>query len=114
MKKVVYVLLGFLIVMAMVAGVGCKPKEEPPMTENITGTVTGNPIVTVGGNQTITVTTPSGPRVFPVSPTAEITFAGQACSVDQFNQYVAENATYNCTIVYDEMVGAVAVYVTGP
>lgn len=115
MKKVVYILLGFLIVTAMIGGIGCTSKEEPPVTTtNITGTVTGNPITTTGGNQTITITTPSGAKVFPVSPTASITFAGKACSVDEFDQYVADNVTYNCTIVYDDMVGAVAVYVTGP
>lgn len=118
MKKVVYVLLGFFLILALVAGAGCTSTTNPPpmagTTTNVTGTVTGNPIVTNGGNETITITTPSGPQIFPVSPTASITFAGQACSIDQVNQFVTDNATYNCTIVYDDMLGAVAVYVTGP
>ena len=116
MKKVVYVLLGFLLITTMVAGVGCSKAPAAPSANftTITGTVTGNPITTVGGNSTITITTPSGVQVFPVNPTASTTYAGQTCSLDQFNQYVADNATYNCTIVYDTMLGAVAVYVHNP
>jgi hypothetical protein len=114
MKKVVYVLLGFLIIMAMVAGVGCTPKPVTPVTTNVTGTVTGNPIVTVGGNETITINTPTGPQIFPVNPTATTTFEGQACTLDQFNQYVTDNATYNCTIVMNDVGEAVAVYVHNP
>ncbi len=117
MKKVVYVLLGLLLTGAIVLGTGCTKTptttNQTP-TQNITGTVTGNPVTTTTGNETITITTPSGPQIFPVSPNASFTFAGQACTVDQFNQYVADNATYNCTIVYDTMLGAVAVYVHNP
>ncbi len=114
MKKVVYVLLGLLLASVTVVGAGCTTKTTPPaQNQTITGTVTGNPITTTGGNTTITITTPSGPQVFPVSPTPSTTFAGQACTIDQLNQLVADNQSYNCTIVYSDQLGVVAINVVG-
>jgi uncharacterized protein YcfJ len=114
MKKVVYILLGFFLVMAMVAAVGCTKSTPAPTTQTITGTVTGNPIAGPIGNQTITITTPTGVQVFPINPMAATTYAGNVCAIDQVNQYVADNTTYQCTIVLGNEDEAVAVYVQGP
>ena len=115
MKKVVYVLLGFLIIGALVAGTACTKSNPPASSPNqtITGTVTGNPVTTVGGNTTITINTPSGPQIFPVNPAASHTFAGNACTLEQLNQDVVDNVTYNCTIVYNANQGVIAVNVAG-
>ncbi len=121
MKKVVYVLLGLTLSIVLVAGTACTSGGTPSggntgTTQNITGTVTGNPVTaptTAGGNETITITTPSGPQIFPVSPNASTTFAGQACTIDQLNQYVADNTTYNCSIVYTDQLGVIAINVAG-
>jgi uncharacterized protein YcfJ len=115
MKKVVYILVGLLLVAAVGAGTACTNTSTPAPAANqtITGTVTGNPVVTASGNTTITITTPSGPQIFPVNPVAASTFAGNACTLDQLDQLVADNVTYNCTIVYNANQGVLAINVVG-
>ena len=115
MKKVVYVLSTVLLIMTTVSAIGCSnPAPAQNVTHNITGTVTGNPITlpsTVTGNATITITTPSGPQIFPISPNASTTYAGNFCTIDQLNQYVADNTTYNCTIVMGDYGEVLGIYV---
>ena len=115
MKKIVYAMMGLLITGGLLAGSACTSNNPPASSPNqtITGTVTGNPITTVGGNSTITITTPSGPQIFPVNPAAASTFAGNACSLDQLDQLIADNQSYNCTIVYNAVQGVLAVNVVG-
>ena len=117
MKKGVYVLSGLLLVVTMVFAIGCTKTPAAPATQTITGTISPNavtPATTPGGNATITITTPTGLEIYPVSPNASTTYAGQVCSVDQLDQYIAAGSTYNCTVVIGPYNNVEGIYVTSP
>lgn len=115
MKKVVYVLLGLILVITMVAGTGCgsktvKPAAKPPAT----GTLTDVNTPGEAGQDTVTINTPQGNVAVQVTPQTGLAFNGQFCTIDDLEKKISANSSYNCTIVYDDMLGALAVYVTGP
>ena len=118
MKRLVFVLTVVLLAMAILA-VGCStkapaPSAQPPVTGGLTDVNTPGE----GGQDTVTVTTPRGPTAIHVTPQTGISFNGQFCTLDELEAKVAAataaNISYNCTIVYDDMLGALAIYVTGP
>lgn len=116
MKKLVFVVTGVLLLM-VVLSVGCAPKAAPPaapepMTKNITGEFKGVTPAAPGLNATVTVQPAQGPPLtFPIATNATFAFEGQFCTLEDLEKYEAANVSYNCTIVYDDMLGAVAVYV---
>lgn len=120
MKKLVFIVTGVLLVM-VVLSVGCAPKAAPPAappaapaptTENITGAFKGVTPAAPGANATVTVQPAQGPPLtLPLAPGATLAFEGKFCTLEDLEKYEAANVSYNCTIVYDDMLGAVAVYV---
>ena len=118
MKRLVFVLTVVLLAMAILS-VGCTkatpaPAAKPPVTGGLTDVNTP----AEGGQDTVTVTTPQGPTAVHVTDQTGFSFNGQFCTLDELEAKVAAaeaaNISYNCTIVYDDMLGALAVYVTGP
>lgn len=115
MKRLIFVVTVVLLAMAILA-TGCTKKEEPkPMpSETVTGTLKDLNTPKEAGQDEITIQTPQGPTVIKVTPQTGLSFNGQACTVDELDAKIAANTSYNCTIVFDPMLGATAVYVTGP
>lgn len=119
MKRLVFVVTVVLLATAILS-VGCstkaapKPAAKPPAT----GTLKDVNTPKEAGQDVITVQTPQGPTSVQVTPQTGFAFNGQFCTLDDLEAKLAAaaatNASYNCTIVYDEMLGALAVYVTGP
>ena len=118
MKRLVFVLTVVLLAMAILS-VGCtkaapKPAAKPP----VTGALTGVNTPAEGGQNTVTVQTPQGPTAIHVTDQTGIAFNGQFCTLEDLEAKLAAaaaaNISYNCTIVYDDMLGALAVYVAGP
>ncbi len=112
MKKVVYVLLGVLLVMAMLLG-GCQPAPETPApVQTVIGTLGG---ITPSS---VTVNTPGGAQVLPITANTEFTLNGVTCPIEEIQKIeAATNSSYNCTVVLDPNGGGnvIDVYVsTGP
>lgn len=114
MKRLIFVGTVVLLAMAILTA-GCTKATPAPMpNETVTGTLTNVNTPADPGQDAITVQTPQGPTVINVTPQTGISFNGQACTVDELDAKIAANTSYNCTIVFDPMLGATAVYVTGP
>ena len=112
MKKVVVILSG-IMVLASSAIAGCTPKATTtttPPTQNITGTVTSINTPSQPGPDSITITTPTGQtQTFTVTDNTDISYQNTACPIEEAGRLItAGNATYNCTIVYDETYHAIA------
>ncbi|MDO8579048.1 MAG: hypothetical protein Q7R50_07730 [Dehalococcoidales bacterium] len=108
MKKVVFIILGILLVLSMVS-VGCskKPTQNVTPTQNITGTLEG-----ITG-QNVTIVTSQGTQTFPIASNVTSFLAGTACSLDEIQQAATGNVSYNCTLVIDQESGeAIAILVT--
>lgn len=116
MKRLVFVVTVVLLAMAILTA-GCTkatPKEEKMPTQNVTGTLKDVNTPKEAGQDAITVQTPQGSTSINITPQTGLSFDGKACTVDELDAKIAANTSYNCTIVFDPMLGAVAVYVTGP
>jgi hypothetical protein len=50
---------------------------------------------------TVTIETPKGPQSFAVSQNTQLTFQGQACTLDQLAELEASGENFDCTVVYD-------------
>ena len=116
MKKLVFMVTAVLLVMAVLS-VGCTPKAAPPApaaptTQNVTGEFKGVTPATPGANATVTVQPAQGPPLtFSLAANATFAFEGQACTLEALENYIAANVSYNCTVVYDEQLDVIAVYV---
>ncbi len=118
MKRLVFVVTMVLLAMAILT-VGCtKATPTPAAKTPVTGKLTEVNTPKDAGQDAITVQTPQGPTSVHVTDQTGFAFNGQFCTLDDLNAKIdaaaAANTSYNCTIVYDEMLGALAVYVTGP
>lgn len=121
MTRLMFVLT-LVLLMLTAALAGCA-KEEPAVTvtpaptTNITGALEGeNPPAgaEAGVEAILTVVNPIGYQIFPVNPVPELTFGGKACTLEDLENYQASGLPYNCAIVYDNEMGALGVYVSGP
>ena len=115
MKSLVFVVIGVLLAM-VVLPVGCA--KTPPVapkapTQNVTGTLKDVNTPADAGKDVVTVETPQGLQTFPVTSNTTYTLEGKICKLEDINKVVeAANVSYNCTIVYDDELGAIGVYVT--
>ncbi|MDO8716881.1 MAG: hypothetical protein Q7J73_08780 [Dehalococcoidales bacterium] len=121
MKRLVFVVTVVLLAIAILSG-GCStkttPAPAPAAKPPATGVLTDVNTPAEGGQDVVTITTPQGPTSVQVTPQTGFAFNGQFCTLDDLEAKIAAaeaaNVSYNCTIVYDDMLGALAVYVTGP
>lgn len=118
MKRLIFVVTVVLLAMAILS-VGCtKATPAPAAKPPATGALTDVNTPAEGGQDTVTIQTPQGPTAVHVTDQTGIAFNGQVCTLDDLEAKLAAaaaaNTSYNCTIVYDDMLGALAVYVTGP
>lgn len=118
MKRLVFVVTVVLMAMAILS-VGCTKATPAPAAQTpATGALTGVNTPAEPGQDVVTVQTPQGPTAVHVEGDTVIAFNGQFCTLDDLEAKLAAataaNTSYNCTIVYDDMLGALAVYVTGP
>ncbi len=116
MKRFVFVVIGILLAM-MILSVGCATKTPPAVPkapiQNVTGTLKDANTPVEAGQDVVTVETPQGLRTFPLTSNTTYTLEGKICSLEDINKAVeAANVSYNCTLVYDEELGAIGVYVT--
>ena len=116
MKSLVFVVIGVLLAM-VVLSVGCATKTPPAVpkapTQNVTGTLKDANTPAEAGQDVVTVETPQGLQTFPVTSNTTYTLEGKICTLEDINKAVeAANVSYNCTLVYDEELGAIGVYVT--
>jgi hypothetical protein len=115
MKRFFMVSTGVLLAMTMLSA-GCAkatPAATPAATPPVTGALTGVNTPAQAGPDVVTVQTPQGPTSVQVTPQTGLSFNGQFCTIDQLDALMTSNSSYNCTIVYDDQMGALAVYVTG-
>lgn len=115
MKSPIFVVTGVLLAMVILS-VSCAPKATPAPkapTQNVTGTLMDVNTPPEAGKDVVTVQTPQGLQTFPVTSNTTYTLEGKICTLEDINKVVeAANASYNCTLVYDEELGAIGVYVT--
>ena len=115
MKRLVFVVTGVLLATAILS-VGCGAKTTPAPaapTQNVTGTLKDANTPAEAGQDVVTVETPQGLQTFPVTSNTTYTLEGKICTLEDINKAVeAANVSYNCTLVYDEELGAIGVYVT--
>ena len=106
MKRLIFVVTGVLLAM-VVLSVGCTkatpapaaPSEKMPVTGNLTGINTPADPVT----NAITVLTPQGIRVIPITPDTTYSLDGKSCTIDELNKVLLSgNASYNCIVVEKE------------
>lgn len=110
MKKIV-VVLSSLAILAAALPVGCASKEAAkPPAKTITGTVVSVNTPEQPGPDQITIQTPAGQQqTFTIDPTSNVSLDGFVCPIEQVGQVLTTpNASYNCTIVYDETYHAIA------
>lgn len=116
MKSLVFVVIGVLLAM-VVLSVGCATKTPPTVptapTQNVTGILKDVNVPAEPGKDVITIETPQGLQTFPVTSNTTYTLEGKICKLEDINKAVeAANVSYNCTLVYDEELGAIGAYVT--
>lgn len=115
MKRLVFVVTVALLAIAILS-VGCSAKETPKPAAKppVTGILTDVNTPVEGGQATVKV----NDQLVTVMPDTVLAFNGQFCTLDDLEKKLAAataaNTSYNCTIVYDDMLGALAVYVAGP
>ena len=115
MKRLVFVLTVVLLATAILS-VGCSTKATPKPAAKapVTGNLTAVNTPAEAGPDAITVNN----QIVKVMADTKIAFNGQFCTIDDLEKKLAAaaaaNISYNCTIVYDDMLGALAVYVAGP
>ncbi len=114
MKKIV-VVLSFLAILGAALPVGCTSNGSTQNTtagntQTVTGTVVSVNTPAQPGPDQITIQTPAGQQQsFTIDPTSNVSLDGFVCPIEQVGQAVSTpNATYNCTIVYDETYHAIA------
>ncbi len=109
MKKVVIIVSGVLL-FALPLLASCSTKAAAPATKTITGTVVSVNTPAQPGPDQITIQTAAGQqKSFTIDPTSNVSLDGFVCPIEQVGQTISTgNATYNCTIVYDETYHAIA------
>ena len=113
MKRYIFGLTGgFLVMTALMAlSVGCTPKAAKP-TQNVTGILNEVNTPAEAGKDTVTVQSPQGPQSIAITPDTNFTLDGKTCNfLDISKALDSGNQTYVCTVVYDDVLDAVAVYV---
>lgn len=118
MKRIGFVTVVLLATAILSVGCSTEAPMAPAAQTPATGKLTDVNTPADPGQDVVTVQTPQGPTSVKVTPQTGFAFNGQFCTLDDLNAKIeaaaATNASYNCTIVYDEMLGALAIYVTGP
>jgi len=106
MKKFLMV-LGLSLLTLTVVATGCTqtaptPAPTTPPAAPAPVQITEGPLTAVSPEKdTVTVTTPTGPQTFEVTPQTSITFQGQACTLDQLAELESSGEDFDCTVVYD-------------
>ena len=115
MRRFVFLITGILLA-TVILSVGCGTKATPAPaapTQNVTGVLKDVNTPAEAGKDVVTVETPQGLQTFPVTANTTYTLEGKTCTLEELNKVVeAANVSYNCTLVYDEELGAIGVYVT--
>lgn len=115
MNRLIFGLMGgFLVLTVLFVGCATKTTLAPAApTQNVTGTLKDANTPAEAGKDVVTVETPQGLQTFLVTSNTTYTLEGKICSLEDINKAVeAANVSYNCTLVYDEELGAIGVYVT--
>ena len=117
MRGLVFVVTLVLMAMAILS-VGCTkatPTPVAPPEKTITGNLTDINTPAEPGPDTVTVQTPQGTQVIPITGDTAFSLAGQACNIEDVAKVEAETGVqYNCTVVYNDETGASNVYVVKP
>ena len=112
-----------MVAMLLIAAVaGCTKEESPPAVTTTpaptitTGTLEGQtpPAAPVSAEAIPTVVNRIGYQIFPVNPAPALTFSGKACTLEDLQKYQESGQPFECAIVYDEEMGSMGVYVSGP
>ena len=104
MKRTIFVVTVVLLAL-VVLSVGCTkaaPAPAAPADKTITGNLTDINTPAEPGPDTITIQTPQGTQVIPITSETTFSLAGQACNIDEVAKVEAETGIpYNCTVVLD-------------
>ena len=108
MKKLIFVVTGVLLVMVVLsAGCATKPAPVAPKApETVTGILKDINTPDDPGKDVVVVQTPEGERTFPLTASTTYSLEGKTCLLPDVGKALDEgNVTYECTLVYDEVLG---------